>query len=111
MGEGGGGGGEFPPKKDCVEASSGVFPAKTPARQLDFTAGSDEHSLSKAAPTVVSTAVKTVAAPASVPSPAITTARPPPAVGIGQVRPNLPVVMTPHPPSQSQILNAPIRHP
>ncbi|KAL1216294.1 Protein tesmin/TSO1-like CXC 5 [Cardamine amara subsp. amara] len=111
MGEGGGGGGEFPPKKDGVEASSGVFPIKTPARQLDFTAGSDEHSLSKAAPTVVSTAVKTIVTTASVPSPVTTTTRPPPPVGIGQVRPTLPVVMTPNPPSQSQILNAPIRHP
>ncbi|VVB11227.1 unnamed protein product [Arabis nemorensis] len=110
MGEGGGGG-EFPPKKDGLEESA--FPAKKPARQLDFTCGgSDQHSLSKAvaAPTVVSTAVKAIVTP-SFPSPAATTTiRPPPTVGIGQVRPTLPVVTT-NPPSQSQILNAPIRLP
>ncbi|ESQ54344.1 hypothetical protein EUTSA_v10024708mg [Eutrema salsugineum] len=108
----GGGGGEFPPKKDGVEESS--FPAKTPARQLDFTGGSDEHSVSKPAPTVFATAANTIATP-SVPSPAAittptTTRPPPPAVGIGQVRPTLPVA-TPNPPPQSQILNASIRLP
>ena len=102
MGEGGGGGGEFPPKKEGVTDESG-FPAKTPARQLDFTGGSAEHSLS---PTVVSTAVKTIATP-SVSSPITTTmaSRLHPVV-----RPTVPVVAT-NSPSQSQILNTPIRHP
>lgn len=105
MGEGGGGG-EFPPKKDGVEEG---FPAKKPARQLDFTSGSDEYSLSKAAaaPTVVATAVKPIVTTTAVPS----TIRPGMTVAIGQVRPMLPVVTTPIPPSQSQILTAPIRHP
>lgn len=99
----GGGGGEFPPKKEDVTAEYG-FPAKTPARQLDFTGGSGEHSLSKpAAPTVVSTTVKTIVTP-SVPSP-VTTSRLHPVV-----RPTIQAA-TPNPPSQSQILNAPIRHP
>ncbi|CAH2077631.1 unnamed protein product [Thlaspi arvense] len=107
MGEGGGDG-EFPPKKDGVEESG--FPAKKPARQLDFTGGSDEHSVSKPAPTVVATATKTIVTPPA-PSPAAAaatpTTRPPPPLGIGQVRP----LVTPNPPSQSQIFNAPIRHP
>uniref|UniRef100_A0A1J3JSZ6 Protein tesmin/TSO1-like CXC 5 n=2 Tax=Noccaea caerulescens TaxID=107243 RepID=A0A1J3JSZ6_NOCCA len=117
MGEGGGGGGEFPPKKDGVEGESG-FPAKTPARQLDFTGTSDEHSLSKATtPTVVTTDVKTTIVIPSVPSsatltPTTTTTMPlpPPAVVIGQVRPTV-LVGTPNPPQQPQILNAPIRIP
>ncbi|EOA18775.1 hypothetical protein CARUB_v10007372mg [Capsella rubella] len=100
----GGGGGEFPPKKDGVEEG---FPAKNPARQLDFTGGSDEHSLSKAAtaPTVVATAaVKPIVPTSSVPS----TIRPGMTIAIGQVRP---VATTPILPSQALILNAPIRHP
>ncbi|CAA7046759.1 unnamed protein product [Microthlaspi erraticum] len=117
MGEGGGEG-EFPPKKDGVEEESG-FPAKTPARQLDFTGASDGHSLSKAttaAPTVVTTEVKTTIVIPSVPSSATatptmtTTPLPPPAVGISQVRPTV-LMGTPNPPSQAQILNAPIRIP
>ncbi|CAH8274987.1 unnamed protein product [Arabidopsis lyrata] len=103
MGEDGGGG-EFPPKKDGVEEG---FPTKKPARQLDFTGGSDEQSLSKAAaPTVVATAVKPVVT-SSIPS----TIRPGVTIAIGQVRPTLPMATTSNPPSQSQILNAPIRHP
>ncbi|KAG7622193.1 CRC domain [Arabidopsis suecica] len=107
MGEDGGGG-EFPPKKDGVEEG---FPTKKPARQLDFTGGSDEHSLSKpAAPTVVATSVKPIIS-SSVPS----TIRPGMTIAIGQVtqvRPTLPMATTmSNPPSQSQIVNAPIRHP
>ncbi|XP_010438363.1 PREDICTED: protein tesmin/TSO1-like CXC 5 [Camelina sativa] len=105
----GGGGGEFPPKKDGVEEG---FPAKNPARQLDFTGGSDEHSLSKApaataAPTVAATAaVRPIVTP-TVPS----TIRPGMTIAIGQVRPTLPVATTQILPSQALILNAPNRHP
>ncbi|KAF3498190.1 hypothetical protein DY000_02054507 [Brassica cretica] len=86
MGEGGGGGGDFPPKKDGVSDES-CFPAKKPATQLDFTGGSDEHSESH-----------TVVTP-SVTSPVTTT----PSRLHPVARPTLPVVT-----SQSQILNAPI---
>ncbi|CAN8326385.1 unnamed protein product [Cochlearia groenlandica] len=56
----GDGGEEFPPKKD------GDFPAKKPARQLDFTVGSDEHSLSKSMQTIVtSLAAETTTNPPS----------------------------------------------
>ncbi|KAJ0251623.1 Protein tesmin/TSO1-like CXC 5 [Hirschfeldia incana] len=107
MSEGGGGGGEFPPKKEDVSDESG-FSGKTSARQLDFTGGSGENSLSKPAPTAVVAAatVKTVVAP-SVSSPPIATmaSRLHPVV-----RPTVQVVST-NPPSQAQILNAPIRKP
>ncbi|KAL0698252.1 hypothetical protein Bca4012_054374 [Brassica carinata] len=82
MGEGGGGG-DFPPKKDGLSDESG-FLEKKPARQLDFTGGSDEHSLSKPASYVVTH---------SVPSPVTTTSRLHPVA-----QPMLPVVT-----SQSQI--------
>lgn len=88
----GGGGGDFPPKKECLSDESG-FPEKKPARQLDFTGGSDDHSLSKPAPAVVVSP--------SVTSPVQTTSRLHPVV-----RATSPVVT-----SQSQILNAPIRLP
>ncbi|KAF3597254.1 hypothetical protein DY000_02027517 [Brassica cretica] len=82
-----GGGGKLPPKND---GGFGV-PARDPATQLDFTGGSDQHSLSKPAPTVVSTAAVT----SSVPSPvSVTTSR-----------------LHPVATSQSQILNAPVRLP
>ncbi|KAH0901374.1 hypothetical protein HID58_040877 [Brassica napus] len=97
-GGGGGGGGGFPPKKEGVTDESG-FPAKTPARQLDFTGGSAEHSLS---PTVVATAVKTIVT-SSVSSSPITTMA-------SRLHPVVRPTVT-NPPSQSPILNAPIRHP
>ncbi|KAJ4880492.1 Protein tesmin/TSO1-like CXC 5 [Raphanus sativus] len=53
----GGGGGDFPPKKDGVSDDSG-FPEKKPARQLDFTGGLVERSESKPAPTVVTPSVR-----------------------------------------------------
>ncbi|CAH8340689.1 unnamed protein product [Eruca vesicaria subsp. sativa] len=86
MGEGGGGV-DFPPEKDGVSDEFGS--ERKPAQKLDFTGGSDEHSLSKPAPTVVTP---------SVTSPVTITSRLHPV--------ELPVVT-----SQSQILNAPIRLP
>lgn len=56
MSEGGGGGGDFPPKKEGLSDESG-FSEKKPARQLDFTGGPDERSLSKPAPTLVTPSV------------------------------------------------------
>ncbi|CAH8322392.1 unnamed protein product [Eruca vesicaria subsp. sativa] len=103
-GGGGGGGGEFPPKRDDVTTDESGFPAKTPARQLDFTGG----SLSKPAAStdVVATEAKTVVVTPSVSSPMMmTTSRLHPVV-----RPTVQVA-TPNPPSQSQILNPPIRLP
>ncbi|XP_010526465.1 PREDICTED: protein tesmin/TSO1-like CXC 5 [Tarenaya hassleriana] len=106
MGEGGDGS-EFPPKKEQPEASD--FPAKKPARQLDFTGGADavltEHSQSKAPAPAPATAaaMKTSTAPA-----ASSTAARPAAAGIGQVRSTMPAV-APMPPSVTQVLHTPVR--
>ncbi|KAG2241616.1 hypothetical protein Bca52824_090189 [Brassica carinata] len=93
-----GGRDQFPPKKDGGSDESG-FPARKPARQLDFTGGSEQHSLSRPAPT----AAKPVVTP-SIPSPVTVT---PTKTLTSRLHP----VVTSNPPSQSQILNAPIKLP
>ncbi|KAJ0263088.1 CRC domain-containing protein [Hirschfeldia incana] len=89
-----GGIGQFPPKNDGGSDGSG-FAGRKPARQLDFTGGSDQHSLSKPAPTAAKPVVVTPSVPSRIHP---------------VVRQTLPVV-TSNPPSGSQVFNAPIRLP
>ncbi|XP_010541189.1 PREDICTED: protein tesmin/TSO1-like CXC 5 [Tarenaya hassleriana] len=100
MGEGGDGG-QFPPKKEQQETSD--FPAKKPARQLDFTGGADgvlpEHAQSNVSATSPAAATATAMKASTAPTAAI-----------GQVRPAMSVV-APMPPSGPQVLHAPVRLP